>query len=671
MTTDVQKLFKQSKFLVFATLLLTVQIVPFVSFWSNTASAASTLSKAPTSTHAPNGWDVNTVTNMQNSDDTYVSEAGGSEQGYKDFDLGIPDGSTIQGVEVEVEANSSDASGCRLRATLSSNGGSNYTGYQSMNLSDIDTTVTLGGSTNTWGRAWAAADFSNENFVIKVQDYDPGADCINDAVTSVDFLNIKIHFTAPEQRQTEQKGTLIVKKVLVQDDGATEKVTDFSYRINGGSSTAFEQDGQSEHQVEKNTYSVFENLSDRYTTTYENCHNVYVDSGETEICTITNDDTDAQLYVTKHVINNNGGQKMSSDFSLYVNGTKLTEPSKGGGDTDDNSVTYQYPNAQINTPYAITEDGELGYQHISTTCTDNANDQQVPQPVVLNLGQRVTCIVSNNDKPAKLSIKKLASPDNNTQAFAFSGTNGNFSLSSGGTYVASNLSEGTTFTVTEQLTEGWELGQVTCNNTESWTQIERGVQVELHNGDDVTCVFYNEKDREHGSISGFKLNDTNGNSLADEGEEKLSGWTIQLYKECESREEIASFLNISNDAVVEEDCFDLVDETVTGEDGYYQFSNLLAGTYKVCELEQDGWMRTFPVDSECHTVVVDEGEDCEANFANKAKEQGQVLGTVTPSTPQVLANTGTPFVQGFIVGMSIIGAAGSVSYLTRRRQHVS
>jgi uncharacterized surface protein with fasciclin (FAS1) repeats len=88
----------------------------------------------------------------------------------------------------------------------------------------------------------------------------------------------------------DQPGTLRVKKVLVNDSGGTTAVSEFSFQVNGGVATAFEADGQNDVSVSAGTYSVTEVAAPGYTTTYSNCSNVAVANGETEICTIMNDD---------------------------------------------------------------------------------------------------------------------------------------------------------------------------------------------------------------------------------------------------------------------------------------------------------------------------------------------------------------------------------------------
>ncbi len=98
-----------------------------------------------------------------------------------------------------------------------------------------------------------------------------------------------------------------------------------------------------------------------------------------------------------------------------------------------------------------------------------------------------------------------------------------------------------------------------------------------------------------GSISGSKYNDLNGNSEVDNGEPKLSNWTIQL----------------------KDDGGNVVASTTTSN-GDYSFSNVTPGLYHVCEVQQSGWIATLPPPDACWTVDLASGQDVTAaNFLNR------------------------------------------------------
>ena len=74
---------------------------------------------------------------------------------------------------------------------------------------------------------------------------------------------------------------MIVKKVVVNDNGGTMKASDFAFQVNGGAATGFVLDGDNLHgkntlTVDAGQYSVVEAALPiaGYTTTYSNCSNV-------------------------------------------------------------------------------------------------------------------------------------------------------------------------------------------------------------------------------------------------------------------------------------------------------------------------------------------------------------------------------------------------------------
>jgi len=92
-------------------------------------------------------------------------------------------------------------------------------------------------------------------------------------------------------------GTLIVQKVVINDDGGVATTTDFSFQVNAGGPIFFEGDGENELSVSAGAFTVLEDAAAGYTTTYSNSQNANADCdalsiapGETVTCVITNDD---------------------------------------------------------------------------------------------------------------------------------------------------------------------------------------------------------------------------------------------------------------------------------------------------------------------------------------------------------------------------------------------
>jgi len=112
--------------------------------------------------------------------------------------------------------------------------------------------------------------------------------------------------------------------------------------------------------------------------------------------------------------------------------------------------------------------------------------------------------------------------------------------------------------------------------------LERGTKIspKVQNID-----FYN---LQVGDISGYKIHDTDGDGVPDEGEPGLAGWTIELW---------------------EEDGLSAMDTTTTDNDGYFEFTDILVGQYIVKEVMQDGWFNTTPVEI---SVCVSCGSDIDS-----------------------------------------------------------
>ncbi len=102
-----------------------------------------------------------------------------------------------------------------------------------------------------------------------------------------------------------------------------------------------------------------------------------------------------------------------------------------------------------------------------------------------------------------------------------------------------------------------------------------------------------------GSISGFKIEDLNGNGMRDSEERGLQNWTIKL----------TGIVGMG----IETRAINL--ETTTNADGFYMFDNLSAGTYIIVEEMQTGFV---PVGSPVINVILKQGETSENNnFMNR------------------------------------------------------
>lgn len=102
-----------------------------------------------------------------------------------------------------------------------------------------------------------------------------------------------------------------------------------------------------------------------------------------------------------------------------------------------------------------------------------------------------------------------------------------------------------------------------------------------------------------GSISGYKINDTNGNGKWDAGEKGISNWTIRL---------IGIIGNGKDSKVIRKDTF-------TDNMGFYKFDNLPAGRYFVIEKLIKGFV---PTSSPVKRIRLTQGKNSmNNNFTNR------------------------------------------------------
>ena len=89
---------------------------------------------------------------------------------YYNYDISIPAGATINGIEVRLDAWVDLGGGNQqLCAELSWDGGTTWTAATTTtNLTGTETTYILGSASDTWGRTWSAAELSNPTFRVRL-----------------------------------------------------------------------------------------------------------------------------------------------------------------------------------------------------------------------------------------------------------------------------------------------------------------------------------------------------------------------------------------------------------------------------------------------------------------------------------------------------------------------
>jgi hypothetical protein len=133
----------------------------------------------------------------------------------------------------------------------------------------------------------------------------------------------------------------------------------------------------------------------------------------------------ATLTVIKHVVNDNGGTKSASDFTLNINGVSASGPNSFAGSETGVTKTITSFGA-----YSVTETLPTGYAQTGTW--PDCSGTILP-------GQHKTCVITNSDVPARLTvIKHVVNNNGGTKTAAdFTITIGGVTVSGGNSFAGS------------------------------------------------------------------------------------------------------------------------------------------------------------------------------------------------------------------------------------------
>lgn len=176
------------------------------------ASDEPTEYKSPTAEAATTGGDGN---GFEASPDNAFADGGGEATNsngagdrhlffdYNPFD--IPEGSTINGIEVRVDWYLDSTGGTNsLDVELSYDGGTSWTSAKSdITETNAEHVASLGGSSDTWDRTWDATEFSDANFRVRVTS--SSTDGNRDFF--LDWIPVRVYYTAPEEDTTPPTST--------------------------------------------------------------------------------------------------------------------------------------------------------------------------------------------------------------------------------------------------------------------------------------------------------------------------------------------------------------------------------------------------------------------------------------------------------------------------------
>ena len=360
---------------------------------------------------------------------------------------------------------------------------------------------------------------------------------------------------------TDIAPVLTVIKNVINNDGGTLGSADFNITVTGPAATPASFAGSAAGTtvtLDAGAYTVAEDPEFGYLGSFDAGCAGDLDIGETATCVITNTDIAPVLTVIKNVINNDGGTLGSADFNITVTGPAAT-PASFAGSATGTTVTLDAG------AYTVAEDPEFGY--LGSFDAGCARD--------LDIGETATCVITNDDQPASLTVIK--------NVVGGSLTPGDFTITVTGDDVSDPSFPGVSGTgTTVTLNAGaYSVSEVPVADYSG--TFSTGCSGELTPGQAATCTVTNT----------------------------LRPGTIIVEKQTNPDGSTQSFnFTASYDA----DGFSLVDG------GENNSGALLTGTYSVAEIVPNGWTLAAPVTcsdgSPANAIVLDPNETVRCIFNN-------------------------------------------------------
>jgi hypothetical protein len=149
-------------------------------------------------------------TNSGNNTGTDCAGTDKDKHRFYNYNFSLPTGTTINGIEVRLDAKVDNVTGGpKMCVQLSWDGGATWTTSKSTGtLTTNEATYTLGGNSDVWGRTWDGTNFTNSNFRVRVIDVASN----NSRDFSLDWVAVKVYFSG---------GTLSTNDQAPFDYGAT------------------------------------------------------------------------------------------------------------------------------------------------------------------------------------------------------------------------------------------------------------------------------------------------------------------------------------------------------------------------------------------------------------------------------------------------------------------
>ncbi len=286
-----------------------------------------------------------------------------------------------------------------------------------------------------------------------------------------------------------------------------------------------------------------------------------------------------------------------------------------------NDYTFAWPSLDAGT-YSITElvPDDWNLDTISVTGTDAANYKITGCSITIMYQPGESIVVTfTNEKSGSIMVDKVTSPSGSMQKFEFKPSYGDsFRLSDTSEPNDSGPLAPDIYSITETATTGWDLADISVTDIASTPIIDRSsgtISFDLAAGETALVTYAN---RVHQSdISGIAWDDVNKNGVIDEGEQRLSSWTVKL-------------LDSSGNVVATD---------ITDENGYYEFNDIAPGIYTIVTTPQADWIPTYPSSGKAEIVFTD--FPVVQNFGYQKLGSIIVIKDAIPDSGQSFTFTGT------------------------------
>ncbi len=175
--------------------------IPNLSGWLN-----SSKNSAVTNFGDGNGYEVS-ATNAYSDDSVFAtdidsgtttstscSDTGKDRHKYYNYNISVPAGVTIQGLQLRLDAKTDSTVGApKICASVSWDNGTTWSAWKNTaNLTTNEASYFLGGTSDTWGHVWTATELSNSNFQVRIADV--ASDISRDF--SLDWIAVSVAYNA-------------------------------------------------------------------------------------------------------------------------------------------------------------------------------------------------------------------------------------------------------------------------------------------------------------------------------------------------------------------------------------------------------------------------------------------------------------------------------------------